>query len=80
MVNGHVTEVASLMEGELPCYSLMEGGRMAILMSCYRSGHFNGGRENESCYGGGQFKEGRMVVIEAASNGGGMVMLERWPV
>ena len=29
-----------------------------------------------SCYGGGQFNEGRMVVIEAASNGGGMVMLE----
>ena len=33
-----------------------------------------------SCYGGCQFKEGRMVVIEVASNGGGMVMLERWPV
>ena len=33
-----------------------------------------------SCYGGGQFKEGRMVVIEVASNGGGMVMLERWSV
>ena len=32
-----------------------------------------------SCYGGGQFKEGRMV-IEVASNGGGMVLLERWPV
>ena len=29
---------------------------------------------------GGQFKEGRMVVIEVASNGGGMVMLEKWPV
>ena len=29
MENGHVTEVASLMEGE---------------WSCYRSGHFNGGR------------------------------------
>ena len=28
-----------------------------------------------SCYGGGQFKEGRMVVTEVASNGGGMVML-----
>ena len=37
MVNGHVTEVASLMEGELPYYSLMEG-------ECYRGGHFNGGR------------------------------------
>ena len=33
-----------------------------------------------SCYGGCQFKEGRMVVIEVASNGGEMVMLERWPV
>ena len=33
-----------------------------------------------SCYRGGQFKEGRMVVIEVPSNGGGMVMLERWPV
>ena len=33
-----------------------------------------------SCYRGGQFKEVRMVVIEVASNGGGMVMLERWPV
>ena len=29
MVNGHVTEVASLMEGE---------------WLCYRGGHFNGGR------------------------------------
>ena len=32
-----------------------------------------------SCYGGGQIKELRMVVIEVASNGGRMVMLERWP-
>ena len=38
MENGHVTEIASLMEGEW------------------------------SCYGGGQFKEGRIV------------MLQRWPV
>ena len=30
-----------------------------------------------SCYGSGQFKEGRMVVIEVASNGGGMVMLRK---
>ena len=37
MVNGHVTEVASLMEEELPYYSLMEGE-----WSCYRGGHFNG--------------------------------------
>ena len=39
MENGHVTEVASLMEGELPYYSLMEGEWL-----CYRGGHFNGGR------------------------------------
>ena len=39
MVNGHVTEVASLMEGEWSCYSLMEGEWL-----CYRGGHFNGGR------------------------------------
>ena len=39
MVNGHVTEVARLMEGELPYYSLMEGEWL-----CYRGGHFNGGR------------------------------------
>ena len=39
MVNGHVTEVASLMEEELPYYSLMEGEWL-----CYRGGHFNGGR------------------------------------
>ena len=87
MVNGHVTEVASLMEGELPCYSLMGGEWL-----CYIGGHFNGGENGHvtevvtlmegewSCYGGSQFKEGRMVVIEVASNGGGMVMLERWPV
>ena len=37
--NGHVTEVASLKEGE---------------WSCYRGGQFNGERER-SCYGGGQF-------------------------
>ena len=39
MVNGHVTEVASLMEEELPYYSLKEGEWL-----CYRDGHFNGGR------------------------------------
>ena len=33
-----------------------------------------------SCYERGQFKEGKMVVIVVASNGGGMVMLEGWPV
>ena len=37
MVNGHAMEVASLKEGELPCYSLMEGEWL-----CYRGGHFNG--------------------------------------
>ena len=30
-----------------------------------------------SCYGGGQFNRGRMVVIEVVTNGGRMVMLER---
>ena len=47
--------------------------------SCYRSEHFNGGRENNvsevvslmegewSCYGGGQFNGERMVVTEGAS-------------
>ena len=39
MVNGHITEVVSLMEGKLPCYSLMEGE-----WSYYTYGHFNGGR------------------------------------
>ena len=29
-----------------------------------------------SCYGGGQFKGGRMVML----HGGRMVMLWRWPV
>ena len=35
-----------------------------------------------SCYGGGQFKGGRMVLLQRWSvfNGGGMVMLERWSV
>ena len=33
-----------------------------------------------SSYGGGQFKERRMVVVVVACNGGRMVMLERWPV
>ena len=33
-----------------------------------------------SCYRGGQFTEGRMVVIEVASNGGGMAMLQRLSV
>ena len=42
--------------------------------SCYRSGHFNGGRmvmlqrwSEGECYRNGQFNGGRMVVIEVAS-------------
>ena len=57
--NGHVTEVASLKEGE---------------WSCYRGGQFNGGRmilremvsfmEGEwSFYRGAQFNGGRMVIL-----------------
>ena len=46
--NGHVTEVVTLMEEE---------------WSCYRGGHFNGGR---------------MVMLQF--NGKRMVMLQRWPV
>ena len=74
MVNGYLTEVASVMEGEL---------------SCYREGHFNGRRmvmlqkcpvnirllrnvywvvtlmEREwSCYRGGQFNGGRIVMLQ----------------
>ena len=33
-----------------------------------------------SCYGGGQFKGGRIIVTEVACFGGGFVMLERWSV
>ena len=49
--NGHVTEVDSLMEGE---------------WSCYRSEHFNGGRENN--------------VSEVVSLMEGKWSLWRWPV
>ena len=49
MVN--VTEVASVMEGELSCYIVgqFNGGTMVMLQrrrewSCYRTGHFNGQR------------------------------------
>ena len=71
--NGHSTEVANLMDGEWSCYGggQFNGGRIGMLQ-------FNGGRM--VMLRSGQFKEGRMVVIEVASNGGGMVMLERWPV
>ena len=35
-----------------------------------------------SCYGGGQFNGGRIVMLQKCSlfNGGRMVMLQRWPV
>ena len=33
-----------------------------------------------SCYGGGQFKGGRMVVTEVVSLMERMVLLWRWPV
>ena len=40
--NGHVTEVASLMEGEWSCYG---GGQFREgEWSCYRGGPFNRGR------------------------------------
>ena len=37
--------------------------------SCYRSDHFNEGRMDVNgryggCYGGGQFKRGRMVMLQ----------------
>ena len=56
-------EVASLMEGE--CYKTL---------LCYKCGLFNGGGmvmevgssmgEEWSCYIGGQFKRGRMVMLQ----------------
>ena len=50
--------------------------------SCYRSGHFNGGRMDNGPYGGryggGQIKRGRMVMLQF--NGERMVMLLTWPV
>ena len=33
-----------------------------------------------SCYGGGQFDRGSMIVSGGQFNGGRMVMLWRWPV
>ena len=33
-----------------------------------------------SCYGGGQFNRGSMIVRGGQFNGGRMVMLWRWPV
>ena len=79
--NGHVTEVASLMEGKWSCYRVgqFHGGSMVMLQSwpvtcremqgewsCYRGGHFNG--------------ETMVMLQKHLFNGGGMVMLERWPV
>ena len=71
-LNGHVTEVASLKEGDsrvIEVVSLRERE-----WSCFGGGQFNGHvrevaslMEGEwSCYRGGQF------------NGGSMVMLQRW--
>ena len=72
-----------LMEGAWSCYrgGQYNGGRMLLMeVASLNEGEW-------SCYRGGHFKEGRMVVIEVASNGGqlasnggGMVMLERRPV
>ena len=31
-----------------------------------------------SCYRGGQFNGGRMVMLQFGSNGGSMVVLQRW--
>ena len=59
--------------------------------SCYRGGHFKGGRmvilqrwcliEGAwSCYRGGQYNGGRMVMLRRWSVYFRMVMLLRWPV
>ena len=79
-----------LMEGAWSCYrgGQYNGGRILITevasLKMRENGHVTevvGLVDGEwSCYRGDQFKEGRMVVIEVASNGGGMVMFERWPV
>ena len=75
-MKGHVIEVASLKEG----YSLL----------LPRGGLFNGEgichvrevaslMEGEwSCYGGGQFKEERIIVTEVASFKEGEWSLQRW--
>ena len=57
--NDHVTEDVSLMDGERLCQRWTEKGYV-------RGGQFNGGRT--SGYGGGQFKEGRMVDIEVEND------------
>ena len=59
--------------------------------SCYRSGHFNGGRmvtlqvtlmEGKwSCCRGGQFREGEWSCYGSGQfNGGRMIMLQSWQV
>ena len=62
MGNGHVKEVASLMEGEWFCYKggLFNGGGMVMEVGSLMG-------EEWSCYGGGQFKGGRRVDIDVAS-------------
>ena len=57
MWNGHVKEVASLMEGDWFCYKggLFNGGGMVMEV-----GSFMG--EEWSCYGGGQFNGGIMIM------------------
>ena len=62
MGNGHVKEVASLMEAEWFCYKggLFNGGGMVMEVGSLMG-------EEWSCYGGGQFKGGRRVDIDVAS-------------
>ena len=74
-VNGHVTDVVNLMEGKL---------------SSYRSGHFNGGRtvmlwrwpvygrENGFVTEVASLKKENGHVTEVVTNGGRMVMLQKW--
>ena len=70
-------EVDSLKEGEWFCYrgGLFNGEELVMLevaslmegeWSCYRGGQFNGGKNSH--------------VTEVITNGGKMVMLQRWKV
>ena len=62
--NAHVTEVASLNEGEWLCYrgSLFNGGGMVVMeVASLKEGEW-------PSYRSGQFNRGKMV------------MLQRWPV
>ena len=48
--------------------------------SCYRGGQFNGGRM-VMFHGGGSLMEGEWLCYGGGHfNGGRMVMLQRWPV